>query len=39
MTIFTEINNREDMKYPVLSGIVLSLLVAVPAAAQSFEEA
>ena len=27
------------MKYPVLSGIVLSLLLAFPAAAQSFEEA
>ena len=27
------------MKYPVLSGIVLSLLLAVPAAAQSFEDA
>jgi hypothetical protein len=27
------------MKYPVLSGIVLSLLLALPAAAQSFEEA
>ena len=39
MIIFTEINNREDMKYPVLSGIVLSLLLAFPAAAQNFEEA